>query len=136
VDRHPIYTAPLDRAARLCAEDFRERLAEAAKTDETLKWMDHFLGQILNGFGAHNDFLWKLESHPELHAIGMLPNGPPPPPARKELGLLFVVALTSRLHQPEKGLFRRDFHGINISVCLGSPTARKPIPPSAARPMT
>jgi hypothetical protein len=60
-----------------------------------------------------------------LHAIAVRQNGSPPPPARKELGLLFVVALTSRLQEPENVLFRRDFRGINISVCLASPTARE-----------
>jgi len=120
VNKHPIYSAPLDRVAMLCADDFRERLADAARTDGTLKWMDHFLGQPQNGFGAHNDFLWKLESHPESYAIPMLQETPPLRGERETLGLVFVVALTSRLQEPAGKLFRKDFTSINVSVCLGS----------------
>lgn len=118
--KHPIYTTQLDRAAKLCVDTFRRELAQAGKTNDRLKWIDHFLGQPRNGFGAHNSFLWKLESHPEQHALALLPDRPTSPDERKKLGLLFTVALTSRWDEPDPVIFRKDFHSINVTVCLSS----------------
>lgn len=120
-DKHPIYTTPLNRAVKLCIYTFRNGLAGAADKSERLKWMDYFLGQPRNGFGSHNNFLWELESHPELHATALLQERPPPLEERKELGLSFTIAMTSRLREPAHQIFRQDFSSINITASLASP---------------
>jgi len=83
--------------------------------------MDYFLSRPRNGFGSHNNFLWKLESHPELQAPAFLQERPPPLEERKELGLSFTIAMTSRLREPAHQIFRQDFGSINITASLASP---------------
>ena len=119
-DKQPIYTTPLDRAAKLCMDTFRKGLAEAAERNERLKWMDHFLGQPRSGFGSHNNFLWKLESHPERHAGALLQERLPPPKKREEVGLAFTIAMTSRMGESAHQIFRKDFGSVNITVSLAS----------------
>jgi hypothetical protein len=88
--------------------------------------MDYFLGQPRNGFGSHNNFLWELESHPELHATALLlQERPPPLEERKELGLSFTIAMTSRMREPAHQIFRQDFSSINITASLASPVRDK-----------
>lgn len=125
-EKHPIYTTPLDRAAKLCIDTLRKSMAETAKKNQGLKWMEYFLGQPQIGFGAHNDFLWKLESHPEKHvftrhAFTVMQERPPAREKRKGLGLMFTIVLTSRLHEPNHLVFKREFDSINLTVCLSSP---------------
>lgn len=123
-DNHPIYSTPLDRTAQLCAATFRADLASAGKKHTQLKWMHSFLGKAQNGYGSHNDFLWKLESRPELHAAVFAPEnkGLQSFEKRKELGITFTVALTSRTHVPAQPIFVREFPALNITVFLISPT--------------
>jgi hypothetical protein len=83
--------------------------------------MDYFLGQPRNGFGSHNNFLWELESHPELHVLAFQQERPPPLEERKELVLSFTIAMTSRLREPAHQIFRKDFSSINITASLASP---------------
>ena len=126
--RHPIYSTPLDRAAQLCVLTFRRRIAEKAKTDERVKWVDHFLGQPQNGWGSHNSFLWELRGRPGDMALLAVPmENIPPREKLQDYGFSFTVALTSRLKEPENLLMRQDLNAINLTVCLASPSEEKHI---------
>ena len=136
-DRHPIYTKSLDRAVKLCMDTFKRNLAEAAKRDERVKWMNYFAGQseLQNGYGAHNDFLWRLESRPEEGSNPLFLGQPEYHPeehslhidelpfrgreAEKALGILVQACLSSRAPTPDHLVFKKEFKGINITVQLG-----------------
>lgn len=136
-DKHPIYTKSLDRAVKLCMDTFRRNLAEAAKRDERVKWMNYFAGQsgLQNGYGAGNDFLWRLVSRPEEGSKPLFLGQPEDHPeedslhidelpfrgweAEKALGILVQACLSSRAPTPDYLVFKKEFNGINITVQLG-----------------
>lgn len=136
-DKHPIYTKSLDRAVKLCMDTFKRNLAEAAKRDERVKWMNYFAGQseLQNGYGAHNDFLWRLVSRPEEGCKPLFLGQPEDRPeehslhidelpfrgreAEKALGILVQACLSSRAPTPDHLVFKKEFKGINITVQLG-----------------
>jgi hypothetical protein len=66
-DKHPIYTADLDATARKCLTQFRNNLEEASQSYSIIREVAYFLPKAPeNGYGSHNSYLWRLESHPEL----------------------------------------------------------------------
>jgi hypothetical protein len=121
--RHPVYSQPLDRAAKLCADSFRKSLEETAKTDLKVARVNRFVGRPRSGTSFRNTYLWKLESRPE-EPVGLprFADDLPPRDRLKELGICFVVGHTSRLEQPERLLWRQDYKKLNVTVWLASPT--------------
>ena len=116
-NEHPVYTKPLDRAVLLCMNNFKRNLAEVAKKNERVKRMGYFLGDPQNGCGGHNDFLWKLESHPEKHSLRILEFPYRGVKERKTLGILFQACLGSRAPSPDL-VFKKEFAKINVIVQL------------------
>ncbi len=121
-DRHPIYSTPLNQAAKECIVTFRGNLSKAAAKNEHLKWMDHFLGQPDNQWSYAQEYVWGLESHPEHSAFSTGDRLPMPPANLKELGLSYTISMTSKYHANDHELFRLDINALNITVALASST--------------
>jgi len=114
-NKHPIYTTALNETARKCLEQFRDKLGEMSPNYPIVKDILLFLPQELqNGYGAHNSFLWRLESRPEWDNrpfFGLTEE-------RENLGLNLEVSFLSRASEPTNIIFKKEFNDINIVVQL------------------
>ncbi len=113
---HPVYTTPLDRAAKACVERFRANLSKAAEENAGVKAIVAFLPKTpRNGYGAHNPFLWRLESRPEQDSRPIPPHDRT---ERRALKVVLEISQRSRGSQLDHVTAREEFASVNITARL------------------
>lgn|GEM_PF-4414188 len=131
--KHPIYSRPLDRAAKRCLAHFLAGVRNPPETSETLRAMAWFARfGFGNGFSRDGRGDWKLDIDPtRLHLP--LPSVfrdekdfkmPPhvPRDKLKDFKLFFEASLSEKASEPENLIFRQELESIRIVVTLAFST--------------
>jgi hypothetical protein len=110
-NKHPIYSKPLDKAVNKALVRFRTSLQESGQSNPALQEEMGFLQRPSN---SGKNFLWRFEVNPEMNAGWDRKRG-------GAFGLLFGVAMSSRLDEPKDVLFLKSLDSLNLTVILSSP---------------